>query len=77
WEIRLPLSRLELTKERAVAVDVAVSAPPAGAARRRRTDDEPDARGRRRERAATAPEDGPTAMTLMMSLRLASPPGTR
>lgn len=77
WELKVPLSRLSPSAERAVALDLAVSAPAAGAVRRRRTDDEPDARGKRRERTATAPEDAPTAMTLMMSVRLASPPGTR
>lgn len=77
WELKVPLSRLSPTPERAVALDLAVSAPAAAFARKRRTDEEPEARGRRRDRPAPAPEDGPTAMTLTMSVRLAAAPGTR
>ncbi len=78
WEIKVPLKRLELTPERAAAVDLAVAAS-ASAVRRPKPVDEPggESRGRRKEKnAGPAPSyDPPGAITLLMSLRLAPPPG--
>lgn len=78
WELRVPLAKLSLTPERTTALDLSISAP--SSARRRAeapaAEKRPEqAGGRKRDRhEGPAPYEPPGAITLLVTLRLASPP---
>ena len=75
WELKIPLKRLAVNSENAVAVDFVLNAPPAGARRARAP--ESAERGERGERGGTARHPDElvwNAQSYALSVRLASDP---